>query len=93
MDLLEKERIVKKNVIEIFKENFSTSETDEEILRLQPEKEFESNYITYYESILDMFFIETDQLEHITGKVHDTIKKVALLWNETPHSYAPWDLQ
>ena len=38
MNTLEKERIVKKNVLDIFKENFDISQTDDEILDIIPEK-------------------------------------------------------
>ncbi|MDY8138812.1 hypothetical protein [Aquimarina sp. 2201CG5-10] len=93
MDILEKERIVKKNIIEIFKEHFNNFSSDEEILNITPEREFDSNYIKYYESILDIFFIEQEHLGSITGKVKHTIKKVAELWNNTPHSFTPWEFQ
>ncbi|MFC5046868.1 hypothetical protein ACFSTE_10845 [Aquimarina hainanensis] len=89
MDILEKERIVQKNVLEIFRDNFKVEKTDEEILNMRPEKEFDANFVTYYESILDVFLIEEEHLNSITGKVKDTIKKVARLWNLTPH-YQPW---
>ena len=92
MDILEKERIVKKNIIEIFKDNFGVSKTNEEILKIKPEKEFDDNYISYYETILDIFLIDHTQLENITGTVEETIKKVAQLWTITPHSSSPWNL-
>ena len=93
MDTLEKERIVKKNVLEIFKENFDVPQTDDEILDIKPEKEFNSNCIGYYESILDIFFIEDSHIDTITGTVKDTIKKVAELWSIIPNSSATWEWQ
>lgn len=93
MDTLEKERIVKKNVLEIFKENFDVAQTDDEILDIKPEKEFSSNYIGYYESILDIFLIEDNHIDTITGTVKDTIKKVAELWSIIPNSSATWEWQ
>ncbi|WP_103071714.1 hypothetical protein [Aquimarina sediminis] len=94
MDTLEKERIVKKNVLEIFKENFDVIQTDDEILDIKPEKEFSSNYIGYYESILDIFLIEEEHLDSIAGTVKDTIKRVAELWAILPkNSSATWEWQ
>ncbi|MBQ4822310.1 hypothetical protein [Aquimarina sp. MMG016] len=93
MDISEKERIVKKNVLEIFKENFKVTKTEEEILNIRPENEFDANYTDYYESILDIFLIEEEYLENINGKVKHTIKKVTELWNSTPHSFASWEFQ
>ncbi len=93
MNIVEKERIVKKNILEIFKENFDVSKPDHEILNIQPEKEYEVNYSTYYESILDIFLIEHEHLESITGKVKDTIKKVTELWTITSYSSPPWKIQ
>ncbi|MBG6131256.1 hypothetical protein IWQ47_002876 [Aquimarina sp. EL_43] len=93
MDTLEKERIVKKNVLEIFKENFDVSHTDDEILNIKPEKEFSTNYIRFYESILDIFLIEDRELKSIKGTVKDTIKKVAELWPIVPNSSATWEWQ
>ncbi len=93
MDTLEKERIVKKNVLEIFKENFDVAQTDDEILDIKPEKEFSSNYIGYYESILDIFLIEDNHIDTIAGTVKDTIKKVAELWCIIPNSSATWEWQ
>ncbi|AXT60841.1 hypothetical protein D1816_10955 [Aquimarina sp. AD10] len=84
MNTLEKERIVQKNVLQIFKENFGVTKTEEEILDIKPENEFELNSTGYYyESILDIFLIEDMHKEYITGKVKDTIKKVAELWTIT----------
>ncbi|GGX21867.1 hypothetical protein [Aquimarina muelleri] len=93
MDTLEKERIVKKNVLEIFKENFDVAQTDDEILDIKPEKEFSSNYIGYYESILDIFLIGDNHIDTITGTVKDTIKKVVELWAIIPNSSATWEWQ
>lgn len=93
MDILEKERIVKKNILEIFKESFNVNKEDQEILNIWPEKEYEANYISYYESILDIFLIEHEHLESITGKVKDTIQKVTELWTITTYSTLPWSVQ
>ncbi|PKV49734.1 hypothetical protein ATE84_1770 [Aquimarina sp. MAR_2010_214] len=93
MNTLEKERIVKKNVLEIFKENFDVTHTDDEILNIKPEKEFSANHIRYYESILDIFLIEDRELKSIKGTVKDTIKKVAELWPIVPNSSATWEWQ
>ncbi len=94
MDTTEKERIVKKNILELYRENFNVHQTDDEILNINPKKESESNYIRYYESILDIFHIEEEHLDSITGKVKDTIKKVAELWATTlPNSSATWNWQ
>ena len=93
MNTLEKERIVKKNVIEIFKENFDVVQSDDEILDIKPEQEFSSNYIGYYESILDIFLIEDIHRESIAGTVKDTIKKVTELWAIIPNSSATWEWQ
>ncbi|MEW7290959.1 hypothetical protein [Aquimarina sp. 2304DJ70-9] len=90
MNIVEKERIVKKNILEIFKENFDVSKADHEILNIWPEKEYETDYISYYESILDIFLIDHEHLEGITGKVKDTIKKVVELWTITSYSSPPW---
>ncbi|WP_109299800.1 hypothetical protein [Aquimarina sp. AU474] len=89
MDIQEKERIVQKNVLQIFKENFNVTKTDDEILDMKPEKEFISNHLSYYESILDIFLIEPEHLDSITGKVKDTIKKVTELWTITLHYSLP----
>ncbi|WP_271767618.1 hypothetical protein [Aquimarina algiphila] len=93
MDTMEKERIVKKNILELYRENFNVYQTDDEILNINPKKESGSNYIRYYESILDIFFIEEEHLDSITGKVKDTIKKVAELWTTLPNSSATWNWQ
>ncbi|MFL1897026.1 hypothetical protein ACJRPK_15085 [Aquimarina sp. 2-A2] len=93
MDIKEKERIVQTNVLHIFKENFKVRKTDSEILDISPEKEFDKNFIKYYQSILDIFFIEQEHLGKITGKVKDTVKKVARLWQTNPHSYSPFEMQ
>lgn len=86
MNILEKERIVKKNVLQIFKENFNITKTEDEILNIKPENEFESKYAElYYDSILDIFLIEDVHRENITGKVKETIKKVTELWIITAH--------
>ncbi len=89
MDILEKERAVQRNIIEIFKENFGTTITESEILDTIPEKEFKSNLASYYEAISDLFFIEPENLESIKGKVKDTIKRVAELWTVTFHYFLP----
>ncbi len=83
---IEKERIVQKNVIEIFKESFKTSLTEDEILDTVPEEKFD-NSSSYYESILDIFLIETEYEHSIEGKVRDTVSKVAKLWSKTPYSF------
>ncbi len=88
MDIKEKERIVKKNILQIFKENFNVTKTDDEILNIKPETEFDISN-GYYESILDIFLIEPEHLESISGKVKDTIKKVAELWTLTLHYSLP----
>ncbi len=88
MDTLEKERIVTKNILQIFKENFNVAKTDEEILDIHPDKESEAS-LGYYESILDIFLLEPEHLDKITGKVKDTIKKVAELWTITLHYPIP----
>ncbi len=88
MDNSEKERIVKKNILQIFKENFNVIITDDEILDMKPEKESEAS-LSYYESILDIFLIEPEHLDSITGKVKDTIKKVTELWTITLHYSIP----
>ncbi len=88
MDTQEKERIVKKNILQIFKENFNVTKTDDEILNIEPENEFDISN-GYYESILDIFFIESEHRESITGKVRDTIKRVAELWTITLHYSLP----
>jgi len=83
---IEKERIVRKNIIEIFKENFSASLTEDEILNIIPEEKFD-NFSSYYESILDIFLIDTEYEQSIRGKVKDTVSKVVKLWSKTPYSY------
>ncbi|GAA4277217.1 hypothetical protein [Aquimarina mytili] len=90
MNHIEKEHIVKKNILEIFKENFEVTKSDHDILNTWPEKEYETNYISYYESILDIFLIDHEHLEYITGRVKDTIKKVTELWTITSYSSPPW---
>lgn len=90
MDLLEKERIVRVNVINIFKEYFNTPCTEEEILNICPEKNFGDNLVPYYETILDIFLIDSKHLIHITGDVKHTIGQVTKLWKMTPHSAMPW---
>ncbi|TPN83024.1 hypothetical protein [Aquimarina algicola] len=93
MNILEKERIVKKNILELFKESFNVSRTDDEILNIKPEKEFNTNNCKgYYESILDIFLIEDKHKESITGEVKDTVKKVVELW-PTSNSNAVWNWQ
>jgi len=71
MDIQEKERIVQKNVLHIFKENFNVAKTDAEILDIKPENEFGTSN-SFYESILDIFLIEPEHQNHIRGKVKDT---------------------
>jgi hypothetical protein len=93
MNILEKERIVKKNILDIFKENFGITHTDDEILDIEPGIEFSVNYIRYYESILDIFLIEDRELKSIKGTVKDTIKKVTELWSVVPNSSATWEWQ
>ncbi len=88
MDILEKERIVQKNVLQIFKENFNVTKSDDEILDIKPENEFDVSN-SYYESILDIFLLEPEHLESITGKVKDTIKRVAELWTITLYYSLP----
>ena len=90
MDLLEKERIVRVNIINIFKEYFTTPYTEEEILNICPEKNFGDNLVAYYEAILDIFLIDSKYLINITGDVKHTIGQVAKLWQMTPHSAMPW---
>ncbi|KAA1245537.1 hypothetical protein [Aquimarina sp. RZ0] len=92
MDILEKERIVKRNIIEIFKENFSNPITEKKILTTIPEEKFKE-YRPYYESIMDIFLLESEQEKNIMGSVHTTIKKVAILWNISQHSFYPWEEQ
>ncbi len=89
MDIQEKERIVQKNVLQIFKENFNVTKTDDEILDIKPENEFITNHLNYYESILDIFLIDLEHLDSITGKVKDTIKKVTELWTITRYYSFP----
>jgi len=89
MDILEKERAVQRNIIEIFKENFGTTITENEILDTIPEQKFKNNLTNYYESISDLFFIEPENSESIKGKVKDTIKRVAELWTVTFHYFLP----
>ncbi len=93
MNIEEKERIVRKNILQIFKEHFNVAKTDDEILNIKPEKEFENSYLTYYESILDIFLIEHEHLESIRGKVKDTIKKVSELWTITLPYSSHWGMQ
>ncbi|WP_103864276.1 hypothetical protein [Aquimarina sp. I32.4] len=94
MNTLEKERIVKKNILQIFKENFDVSQTtDDEILNIKPDRELSINYAVYYESILDIFFIEDMEPESIKGTVKDTIKKVTELWPMIPNSSWEWQMQ
>ncbi len=89
MNTIEKERIVKKNILQIFKENFNVAKTDDEILEIKPQKELDDNYMNYYESILDIFLIEPEHLESISGKVTDTIKRVTELWLITTYYSLP----
>lgn len=93
MDTTEKERIVKKNILELYRENFNIYQTDNEILNINPKQESEFNCTLYYESILDIFLIEEEHLDSITGKVKDTIKKVTELWLTLPNSSATWNWQ
>lgn len=86
MNIQEKENIVRKNVLQIFKENFHVDKTNQEILDIRPDKEFDRNHMRYYEAILDIFLIDPKHLGHIKGKVGDTIKNVAKLWNTNLHS-------
>ncbi|MBP2834079.1 hypothetical protein J8281_17920 [Aquimarina sp. U1-2] len=88
MDTLEKERIVRKNILQIFKENFNVNHTDDEILDINPEKESEASR-SYYETIVDIFLLEPEHRDKITGKVKDTIKNVAELWTITLHYSIP----
>jgi len=90
MDILEKERIVQKNVLEIFKENFTTPLSEDEILNHTPPSDME-DAASYYESILDIFFIEPEDLKNVQGSVKNTIKKVAELWNTNPYAFGPWE--
>ncbi|SHI65188.1 hypothetical protein [Aquimarina spongiae] len=84
MNIVEKERIVQKNVLQIFKENFDVAQTETEILDIKPENQFEHELTEhYYDAVLDIFLIDTAHKENITGKVKDTIKKVAELWTIT----------
>ncbi|GAA0718758.1 hypothetical protein GCM10009430_17290 [Aquimarina litoralis] len=89
MDILEKERIVQKNVLQIFKENFQSPHSDDEILNYTPSDI--DNSTSYYEAILDIFFIEPIYLQSVQGKVKDTIKKVAELWHINPYAVGPWE--
>ncbi|WP_025742901.1 hypothetical protein [Aquimarina pacifica] len=93
MNTLEKERIVTKNVLNLLKENFDVAQTDAEILDFEPQKQSDSNYTGYYESILDIFFIEDEHLDSISGTVKDTIKKVTELWSLSKYSSATWEWQ
>ncbi|MHA7059896.1 hypothetical protein ACWGOQ_0021895 [Aquimarina sp. M1] len=90
MDILEKERIVQKNVLQIFKENFKAPHSEDEILNYTP-SEIEDTATSYYESILDIFYIEPKYLQSIKGNVQDTIKKVAELWSINPYVFGPWE--
>ncbi len=91
MDTLEKERIVKKNIIDIFKEYFNPNLTEDEILQINPKEVYE-NASSYYESILDVFLIETEHESDLTrGCVKDTVATVTKLWSKTPHSFYPWE--
>jgi len=88
MDLLEKERIVQKNVLQIFKENFRSPYSEDEILNfIPPDREATASY---YESILDIFYLEQEYLQTVKGSVKDTIKKVAELWSINPYAFAPY---
>ncbi|MFD2564469.1 hypothetical protein [Aquimarina rubra] len=89
MDIVEKERIVQKNVLQIFKENFKAPYSEDEILNYTP-SEIEDT-VSYYESILDIFFIEQEYLQSVKGSVKDTIKKVAKLWHINPYAFGPWE--
>lgn len=89
MDILEKERIVQKNVLQIFKENFTAPLLEDEILNHTPSEMEDAT--SYYESILDIFFIEPEDLQNVQGSVKDTIKKVAKLWNVNPYAFGPWE--
>jgi len=89
MDILEKERIVQKNVLEIFKENFTSPRSEDEILNYAPSELEDTS--TYYEAILDIFFIESEYVQSVKGCVKETIKKVALLWDLNPYAIAPWE--
>ena len=89
MSPTEKERIVQKNVLQIFKENFNVSKSDDEILDIKPDQELEGNDTCYYEAILDIFLIEPEHLDSIKGKVKDTIKMVAKLWTINLHYALP----
>ncbi|WP_298541276.1 hypothetical protein [uncultured Aquimarina sp.] len=89
MDILEKERIVQKNVLQIFKENFKAPYSEDEILNYTPSDV--ENTAPYYESILDIFFIEQEYLQSVKGCVKDTIKKVAELWHINPYAFGPWE--
>lgn len=86
MDILEKERIVQKNIIDLFKENYNNSLSDDEILNTIPQ-ELDKKDTPFYESILDIFLLEPECESIIKGKVKDTVKKVAKLWSKTPHSF------
>jgi len=88
MDILEKERVVQKNVLQIFKENFKAPHLENDILNYTPLSTEDANY---YESILDIFFIEPEHLHSVKGSVKNTIKKVAALWNVNPFIFAPWE--
>ncbi len=86
MDTLEKERIVQKNIIEIFKENFNTNLSEDEILSINPKKAYEDSAL-YYESILDIFLIEKEYQPVLErGSVRDTVDIVTRLWSKTPYS-------
>jgi len=89
MDILEKQRIVQKNVLQIFKENFKTPQSEDEILDYTPSDMEAASY--YYEAIIDIFFIEQEDLQSVKGSVKDTIKKVAELWNVNPYAFEPWE--
>ncbi len=93
MNTLEKERIVTKNVLNLLKENFDVTQTGTEILDFDPKKQSHANYAGYYESILDIFFIEEEHLDSISGTVKDTIKKVTELWTLPSCTSATWEWQ
>lgn len=86
MNHLEKERIVQKNVLNLFRENFKNALSDDEILNITPQEK-DKTAARYYEAILDIFLIEPEYEGIIKGKVKHTIKKVAKLWSKTPHSF------
>lgn len=90
MDIFEKKRIVKNNILEIFKEHFQSTLSDEEILVSTPKDNY-PNFHQYYEAIVDIFLIEPENASSIVGTVNQTIETVAELWETTPHSFFPWE--